>query len=199
MVAKQLGLTLVEVLVALLVTAFISAISFNAIQSATTTQTVVQEQGGHLHSLQRFSVTWTDDLEHLIARPIVDEFGVSRLALEAYKDAEVLLEFTRSGRYRNPNLPISSLERVEYRLEGDKLKRSVWLWLDRLEPEPTYEAIVLEGIDEARLVFYRKDQVLRSQDEWTQNSIAAADEMPLGIELIIEHEVYGEVRRLVAF
>ncbi len=197
MANKQQGMTLVEVLIGLMITAMIGMISFNALQATINTQKIVAEQTESLQELQLLGALWSEDLKQAIARPILDEYGVQRGAMEAGVDSLSLIEFTRSGQYRSPEMPVSSLERISYKLDGDKLIRDVWLWLDRLESEPSYSLVVLTKVESVELLFYQQNQRILPYDRWTSAIAKSPDQLPLAVEIILNHEVFGEVKRFV--
>ncbi|HMP61733.1 MAG TPA: type II secretion system minor pseudopilin GspJ, partial [Phenylobacterium sp.] len=118
------GFTLVEMMVALLVFALLSAAGVAALGFAADNREVVGRRMEALARLQSARALIKSDLEQAADRRTRAEGGVSTAALTGGAVAGApLLGFVRRG-WDNPDAaPRPSLQYVEYRLVGDRLER----------------------------------------------------------------------------
>ena len=113
---------------------------------------------------------------------------------------EQQLEFTRGG-WRNPAGQLrSSLQRVGYEVQEDRLIRKNWIVLDRAQDSEPREQELLDGIEEMQVRF------LDSDDGWHEvwppleqlrvregTGEEAAPELPRAIEFTVEMEGWGKL------
>ena len=122
---EQLGLTLIEMMVAILIFAIISVLayqSFDGLLRARDRQISIQQENNELY---RALAVLQQDLIHLRPRPYRDQFGDQHAAYQAPTPVYDV-EFVRGGLP-----PVSGIEgglqRVGYRVENDgRLSRNVW-------------------------------------------------------------------------
>jgi len=110
---------------------------------------------------------------------------------------------TRGG-WRNPaEQPRSTLQRVAYAVQDDKLVRLTWLSLDHAPNEQPNTQELLSGVSELRLRFL--DSANAWQDRWPPTETpttavppggTAVPVPPLAIEWILVTERWGELRWL---
>ncbi len=169
---KMRGFTLLEVLIAVAITAMIGVGATQLLTNVIDSRQAIEIRAEQLASLQRFNMIVSRDMEQIINRPIRDEYGDEQPAL-MLESGQYLLEFTRAG-WRNSPLaeePRSELQRVAYRLEsihsdpcepariklekwnivdekGQCLVRYFWPVLDRANNTQPITQMVLEQIDE---------------------------------------------------
>ncbi len=193
---RQQGFTMLEVLIAIGLTAMIGVGVWQLLNTALSTQEVTFGHMDELESLQRAMVIMSRDFTQLTTRPTRDEFGDSVPAL-SNRNQLYLLELTRAG-WRNPlKAARSDLQRVRYELVESELRRGYWPVLDiGNEAEPRLQTLV-SGIESMAVRF------LDSQKEWqtqwptdallTKNELAA---FPVALEITLVHQRYGSLRRL---
>lgn len=187
-------MTLLEVLVAMAVFAVLSVIAYSGLRAVLDAREAALDQAQALSGLQR-ALSWMGgDLEEMVARPIRDAYGDSRPALDGSSNG--YLEWTRAG-WSNPAGHLrSSLQRVAYRLEDGRLLRSVWYVLDRAQDTEPEESVMLEGVRSFR---YRMLDAGRDwQEDWpTHRDREPMRSLPLAVEVILDTERWGSIRRLV--
>src|SRR5690554_591497 len=116
---RMRGFTLLEVLIAVSITAMIGVGATQLLSNVIESRQAIDIRADQLASLQRFNMVVSRDIEQIINRPIRDEYGEEQPAL-MLETGQYLLEFTRAG-WRNSPLaqePRSELQRVAYRLES---------------------------------------------------------------------------------
>ena len=204
------GFTMIEVLVAMALTAMVSLMAFTNMDAVSRTLAITREKADHVSDVSKVFVLMARDLRQLVPRPARDEFGNSEAALYGGAISTPLLALTRSG-WANPRrLPRSLLQRVHYLLEGDVLFRQYWHVVDRNSYAEPVKVALLEGVDGVRLRFldHRPDPDAvgetqyntlggRWKDDWElerRDSDSAA--LPNAIEVVIDLRGWGEVTRL---
>lgn len=165
------GFTLLEVLIAVAITAMIGIGSVQLLANIIETRRATDIRAEQLASLQRFNQVLGRDIEQIINRSIRDEFGSTQPAL-VLEGSDYLLEFTRTGWRNSPFVeePRAELQRVAYRLEsldsdackqarirlenwgvteakGECLLRYFWPVLDRANNTEPLAQVLLEQVE----------------------------------------------------
>lgn len=128
--AGQQGFTLIELVVAIAILAFISLGAYQFLSSTSLVARGLQEREQKLLALARMQGVLANDLSQWVDRPIRDELGDPRPAF--LLDSAGNLEFTRRGLANPLDRNRSDLLRVRYEVRGDRLWRLSWSTLDRL-------------------------------------------------------------------
>ena len=196
---NQRGLTLVEVLVALVITSLMAMIGYQSLVAAANSSESVGEAADQLVAYQLTMSALEDDISEFRARGITDNYGEQRAAIEGGIDREVLLELSRGGRYRSPRQLATSLERVRYRIEDGTLWRDSWYQLDRVLAEPSTERELLTDIEEIEFNFLvNQNGRIVPYDAWDSNVAGRLNmDRPEAIEVTILTAALGEVKLLV--
>lgn len=137
------GFTLLELLVAIAVFSVMAAAAYAGLDSATTTEVKLDEEGRKWKNLIFFFGHLERDLACFVDRPVTGQSGESLRSMTGKMDqsgVSVDLSFTRLGRGKEGSAP----KRVGYRLNGDKIEALVWPALD-LAPGSKPE--IYEGMD----------------------------------------------------
>ncbi len=205
------GFTLVEVLIALAITAFISTIAYTSLSTVIDGVDASRAAAQRTYEINRAWMIISRDLRQLAARPVRDEFGETEPALLGGAAARYLLSFTRIGWHNTAGLPRGHLQRVSYRLEEDVLWRDSYPVLDRAGDTEPQSARLLAGVSYLELGFLGNAAQAQAAGQgtnletrnWTENwvpdsGIAADAEFPTpaAVELRLELEDWGEMRRL---
>jgi len=187
------GFTLLEVLIAMSIFSVIGLGAAQMLRSMIQTRERTQARIEAFNSVSQALALLERDLTQIVSRPIRDEYGESRPSLLVGNDAYPL-EFTRTG-WSNPlNFPRSDLQRVAYaRSDDGELVRYFWLVLDRAEDSSPKSQVLLAGIRDLRVNLV--DDQGAQTDFWPNT--AEPGGLPAAIEIILETEKMGEVRRLV--
>lgn len=199
MANKQLGLTLVEVLIALFVATVIALASYGSLEASVKAQAAVQQAADDLANFQRTLSVIKDDLNQLRHRDITNQFGDVEPSFRGSVELATPIELTRGGRYRLPSTASSSLERVRFRLVGGELWRDAWFQLDRIVEEPNVSVMLLDNIDALQVrYFYREGDRVSEYDRWDQSHVDMSEKgVPTAVEITLSHATFGEVTQLV--
>jgi general secretion pathway protein J len=193
----QRGFTLLEMLVALTVFALLSAMVYGGQVAVLRTKAGTERQALFLKQLQGTMLMFDGDIGQHVLRPVRDDFGDSQAPMVSADVGEYRLSLTRAG-WQNPLAqPRSTLQRVAYGVEDEKLIRYSWPMLDRVQGSEPYKVVLLEQVRDLKLRFL--DQRRQWQEQWPALSANNAPllTMPLAVELTLELEEWGSFRRLI--
>ena len=193
------GFTLLEVLVAVFIFAIVGMLAMGGYNELVKQSEIVESNAGRTRAVQAAVQRMSEDFEMLEPRPIREPLGESlEPALRSDTRTETLADLTRSGWTNPAGLSRSTLQRVTYRLQDNKLQRAYWNTLDRtLTAEPT-SAVLL---DKVRSVGFRfMDQNQSWHDQWPPLGYSGPDAArlrPIAVEFTIELEDWGKIVRLL--
>lgn len=191
------GFTLIEVVIAMAIFAILAALAYSGLQSVIDSKTHTEAGLDRLQAVQMSMLTLSNDLQQIAPRDAQDALG-GKLHKLSTQSSEYLVEFTRSG-WRNPaESPRSSLQRVAYKLDEDRLIRVYWSHVNRADEERRVERVLIDNIESLQLRF------LNEQQEWTEDWPEAAvltssneSPVPLAIEATLDTHDWGEITRLL--
>lgn len=135
------GFTLLEVMIAISITALIGIASTNLLSNIIETKNVTDIRSMQLTNLQRFNQFISRDVEQILNRGIRDQYGDNQAAV-IIDSSDYLAEWTRLG-WRNSPIsenPRAEMQRVAFQLydindeECEKAKNRLQEW-GNLEPE----------------------------------------------------------------
>lgn len=156
--AASMGFTLVEVLIAMAITALVAAIAYSSLARVMAGVEGLRASANRSYEINRAMMILSRDLRHFAARPIRDEFGEFQPALTGGELAEFELSFTRTGWHNPLEHPRSSLQRVNYRIEDEALWRDSYVVLDRAGDTEPRSTLLLENVELMELAFLGKAQ-----------------------------------------
>lgn len=207
------GFTLIEVLLAMAITAMIAVMAYAGLSAAINAAERHGEIVRRLGDVQT-AIGWiVRDLRQSVNRPITDARDNVRPALiGGNDDNEELLELTRSG-WDNPRgQRRGALQRVHYRLDADhNLWRDHWLVLDRIDDEDHLQQVkLLAGVQSFKIQFLDANTQSNGGvqnasanslggewvDQWPTNK-SGAEKMPLAVQFDIDIEGIGVIHRVV--
>lgn len=194
------GFTLLEVLVVVAVFAVLGVMAFGGLNAVMRQREQTGQVLERLREIQHAIRVMTVDIYQITPRPIREEIGDTRQpAVLAEPRSEYLLQLTRAG-WSNPRgLPRSTLQRVAYRLEEDKLLRQHWQVLDRTLANIPIETELLTGVEEIAIRFM--DNTREWHDSWPPGVGAgggvALMQRPVAIEITVQLKDWGPIRRIV--
>lgn len=188
------GFTLLELLVALTVFAFISVIAYTGLHTVLQGKERTELHAAKLQKLQSAILLLERDLLQFTARPIRDEYGDTQPAMKSADFGDYLLEFTSGGRPNPGGLKRSSLQRIAYGIRDNKLVRFLWPVLDRPSVVEPYSLALLDGVRGFNCRYLKVDR--KWTEQWPPVGGNATD-LPLAIEINLELETMGEFRRLI--
>ncbi len=194
------GFTLVELLVALAITALIMVIAYGGLNSVRKQSEAGETSMKRLRQVQLAMDVMSRDFQQLEPRPVRDGLGGTVPALLAGPDNVPPIQFTRGG-WSNPlGTPRSTQQRVAYSLEDGKLVRAWWPELDgQVQVQPAKEPL-LDDVESMHLQYM--DAVSKNfQDVWAPPSQTLAGQpqnpLPIAVSITVTLKDLGEVTRIV--
>ena len=196
---RNRGFTLLEVLVAVFIFAIVGMLAYGGYNQLSRQSDIVEVSAGRTRTIQAAVQRMSEDFEMLEPRPIREPLGEAlEPALRADSRTETLADLTRSGWSNPAGVSRSTLQRVTYRLQDNKLQRAYWNALDRTLTDEPNGAVLLEQV---RSVTFRfMDQNRTWHDQWPPLGYSGPDSgrlRPIAVEFTLELEDWGKLVRLV--
>lgn len=217
------GFTLLEVMIALVISALIAVMAFESLNAADDGATRTNEVLAEINRLDRAWQIIAADIRHVIPPAQADKnsvFKAESLRSSGEDADQLVLMFKRRGWVNFSNLPRSDLQLVSYRVEEGKLwrdfapERNLELADVDLEEDDGIHQLLLEGVEDLQLRFLFQGAITSrgksaledrefSEDwlqKWPDNNQqgASALDLPLAVEITIELKGVGSSVRLFA-
>jgi general secretion pathway protein J len=193
------GFTMLEVLVAMFVFAIVALMAYGGYNQLSRQDEIVDRNASRTRAIQSTVQRMSEDFAMIEPRPVREPLGDSiDPALRADKRTETLVELTRSGWSNPAGVTRSTLQRVAYRVQDNKLERAYWNALDRtMSAEPT-SAVLLDQVRTVSLRFMDQNQSWHEQ--WPPLGYSGPDALrlrPIAVEITLDLEDWGKIVRLV--
>ena len=197
---QQGGFTLLEVLIAVTITAVIGLGVWQVMSGVITARDRVNELAEEFDGLQRAMLLLERDLMQVVNRSARDVYGDYQLAMSS-REEDFALMLTRQG-WRNPlGSRRSGLQRVAWEYTGEELRRRYWPVVDQGQEDTSRDVLLLKGVLEFEVRFLNEQRAW--QPEWPTDEAMASlspgsrpeTPLPLGLEISLEHERFGELVR----
>lgn len=198
--SRAQGFTLLEVLIAITITALIGIGSSQLLSTAIQANEQTQAKLKEFRDLQMAVLFIGRDIQQIVPRAIRDEFGDHKGAVST-EDNTYTFQFSRTG-WRNPMEDTrSDIQRVAYELRDGQLYRHYWPVLDRAQDSQTRERQLLDNIEEFTVQFRTEKGAW--VDEWppeltspTNLPIFEKLQLPKALRIKLLSPKFGEITRL---
>jgi general secretion pathway protein J len=201
-VKRSGGFTLVEVMIAVAISAILSVMAFTAMDQALKNRTRVRASADRLAALQLTIRNLVQDFSQLAPRPVRQTIGDGYLpALLAVQGDATEVTLTREGWMNPAALQRSTLQRVHYVVRDGVLYREYWTVLDAQQDPPPIVRQQLDRVRSFRIRFMNDGRAW--QDEWPPQTLQGTRGnrelrwRPLAVEVTLELEDYGKITRLI--
>ncbi len=196
----QSGLTLAEMLIALLVFSMVAAASITVMRVSIAGRDQLAEVSAGIQEISLARSLLRSDLHQAVNRQTRALYGTDhvpavtggRLAVlgQSSGNGQILLTLVRQGNL-NPDMVAarSDLQYVEYVLRGEELIRRASLYPDRVGDAAMSERVLLSGVQNARIEFF-------DGERWRDEFVTARTLLPAALSLTFEHPSYGEIRQV---
>ncbi len=203
---KRAGFSLIELLLAMMITAIVGLMAFSGLDAAMSANERNQVQSDRMREINLAMVLLSRDLRQTRPRSIRTDSDEHRTAFYG-GDGEILFALTRSG-WENPaGRARSNLQRVLYRIDDGKLQRELWTALDYSGESRPRLVTLLQGVRDVQVNFLKpiisedsfEDREIGSQWEssWQLGLEDSPDSYrPPAVEIVLELEDWGRIRRL---
>ena len=192
---------MLELLIASIIFAIMAIMAYGGLDNVLSNSEASQQALSRLQQIQQSIGIISRDFSQLVPRAVRDEYGNIQPALSTANDIDNLVEFTRGGRPNPANLLRSTLVRVAYQFDEDKLVRLQWPQLDNAPGMEAKKTTLIDGLEEVSIRFL--DENAEWQEEWPPVNTGASisntlARQPLAIEVVLNLSDWGEIRRLYA-
>lgn len=204
----QRGLTLAELLIALLIFAMISGAAVYSLRLSVEGRDQLKAADAATRGMQIARILIKEDVAQIALRLRRDEFGNLLPApffggggyttKRPVKGEKPLMSFVRRG-YDNPgaDAPRSSLQAVEYLQVGDRLVRRTFPYVDGARDQPHTDRTLITGVIAASIDFLAGETPsgLTWVDAWPGPRVQG-NTPPRAIRLTMTTNRFGEVEQL---
>ncbi|QOC23138.1 type II secretion system minor pseudopilin GspJ [Wenzhouxiangella sp. AB-CW3] len=189
--AGSRGYTLIEVIVAVTVFAFLAGAAYVSLDGLSRAALDHRERSEDFAELQMALARLDSDLRQLSSRSVRGPDGRLEPALAGERSH---LEGTRAGWANPANHDRATLQRFAWQQAGSDLQRTSWPVTDRVPATASFAEDLLPRVN--RLEFSYRDREGRWQDRWPPDE----DELrrlPTAIEVTVDSARFGRLRRVV--
>ena len=199
------GFTLLEVLLAMAITAMVAVVAYAGLSSAITAAERHKVQARRLGDIQLALTVIERDVRFAAPRAVTDQYGEHQAPMLGGDTTDPWLQLTRYG-WDNPlDQPRGTLQRVDYTMQGEELWRESWPVLDRADEETGLQRVlVIDGVS-AVVVRFLDGTAANAGDselggEWVDvwPSLSSADQLPLAVEITLELADFNKITRVYA-
>ena len=199
----QRGFTLVEILIAIAIFAFIGVASTAVLTTVIDSDELSSARFEKFQRLQRAVTTIERDMQQAVPRAVRTDGQTNTIVMRGGESDESDndgLAFVRSG-WQNPQmmLPRSTLQAVAYRVRDGKLERLYTNYVDNVVGTEPKVRVLLEDIGDFKIEFIadidEEENSLSDNDElnWRESFVGAT--LPKAIAFEFVSDDFGRIRR----
>ena len=159
------GFTLIEVLVAMAITAIAATLAYSGLDSAIKLAESSQEAADDIQQMNRVFDIMARDFQHAIPRKVRAPDGDGFEHAFSYDEQNFpMLKLSRNG-WVNPlpeRFKRSHLQRVHYHYDGEKLIRYSWPVMDRYDDSEPDEFVLLDNVTAFTLRVMKLDTTVQN-------------------------------------
>jgi len=191
------GFTLIEVIIAMSIFAIVSLLAYSGLNSVIQSKTHTEAALERLQELQMTMLTMANDFQSISNQNGIDALGGPLLKLTT-QDSDYVISFNREG-WRNPaNQLRSTLQRVSYQLDDEKLRRIYWQHINRADDEQRIERVLIRNSESLELRFLdQKNQWKTSWPSASSLTTTSPSTLPKAIEITLIMGDWGQIKRLI--
>ena len=191
---KRAGFTLIEVLVAMSIFAFLAAGAQQVLNQMYRSNAISQERSERLKTLQRTLVFMDNDFRQMALRQMRTNGEEPSTKLVEWKD--YLLDsdgkgvmFARAG-WHNPQqqFPRGEVTKVGYRIKDNQLQRVWWRYVDTPAGQEGMIMPLIDQVDSFDMRFFDGKQWLKQWDKTMT--------LPKAVQVSLTFSDYGEIERI---
>ncbi len=195
------GFTLLEMLLAILIFAFVGAGSIAMLNTVTSSDQGSRQSIERMEKLQRAMLVFERDIWQITPRQIrVNGDSPSKLTLAGasnfIESDDDGITFSHAG-WTNPGmvLPRSEVQFVGYRLKEQKFERLFYLYPDAVTGEEPNKQVLLEGVDELKFRYLAQASAEQTSDlQWLESWDNA--KWPRAVKITLSSDELGTIERI---
>ena len=165
-----------------------SATAYSSLRSSLKAEENFDRSMKELETVQMSLAILQRDIMQLSPRTVRDALGDSEAAIVLFNGQDLF--FTRGGNFSSLKLDQTELTRVAWSLRDEQLIRSYWQRLDSTQGDQPLGAPLLSNVSNLQI------RVLDQNGIWHLNWPIAGSGRIRALELTLELEDWGEIRRL---
>ncbi len=187
----QRGITLIEVLIAVIIMAMIGTISYQSLDATISSKEVVEKHIKELAKIDRAWLLIEADLRNMVNHQVTQAYGVGSGGklppmVLANTDEKYWMVVLRGGHANPLNFIRSELIRVGYRVQEEILWRDVWYDLGSNDVDQARQQKIIDGVEGVEVRILTPAATSFSGGPWTDSwpfQGANPDDMPLAVEI----------------
>ena len=197
---KQQAFTLLEIIIAMAISALIGVGAMTLLDDATIAHKNIQKQGNRYNQIERALLFISNDIQQLAPRQFRNEFGEKKNNLFSDDiNGSTQLSFTRLGRRNPAGLARSNLEKLSYLVEEEKLKRISYAYPDGMNMDQGLNRTLLDDVETLEVNFFDGESwndfwPIDTNIETAENS--SVNDLPVAIKISLQLKDIGLVERL---